>query len=113
MFSIVKVCQAQKFLIVVKGPGEARINSIDFHRLEDLLVTASEDDSINVYDTSRGSLVKTLHSKKYGVANVKFTHSHHAVLYASSKVPLLPTLFPTLLPRGRAPSMPDSPFFLY
>lgn len=27
-----------------------KINSIDFHRKEDLLVTASEDDSVRFYD---------------------------------------------------------------
>lgn len=27
-----------------------KINSLDFHRKEDLLVTASEDDSVRFYD---------------------------------------------------------------
>ena len=27
-----------------------KINSLDFHRKEDLLVTASEDDSVRLYD---------------------------------------------------------------
>ena len=36
----------------------APINSMDFHRTEDLLVTASEDDSLHVYRTSSGELDK-------------------------------------------------------
>ncbi|CAI5501669.1 unnamed protein product [Closterium sp. Naga37s-1] len=60
-----------------------RINSMDFHRTEDLLVTASDDESIRVYDTSNATLVKTIHSRKYGVDQVVFTHHPSAVLYSS------------------------------
>ena len=38
--------------------NEGAINSIDFHRSEDLLVTASDDDSIHVYRTSTGEFDK-------------------------------------------------------
>lgn len=60
-----------------------RINSMDFHRTEDLLVTASDDESIRVYDTANASLVKTIHSRKYGVDQIVFTHHPSAVLYSS------------------------------
>ena len=33
-------------------PQTGRVNSMDFHRTDDLLVTASDDESIRVYDTS-------------------------------------------------------------
>ncbi|GMH41127.1 hypothetical protein BSKO_09037 [Bryopsis sp. KO-2023] len=65
--------------------NKAKINSLDFHRSAELLVTASDDDSINVYDTCGGSHLKTLFSRKYGCHSVSFTHHTNAVLAASSK----------------------------
>jgi len=59
------------------------INSLDFHRTEDLLVTAGDDESIRLYSTTSGLLQKTLHSKKYGVSNLVFTHDANSVLYSS------------------------------
>ena len=41
-----------------------RVNSISFHRTEDLLVSASNDDNIRIYDTNRGKELNTLQSKK-------------------------------------------------
>eukprot|EP00983_Pelagomonas_calceolata_P109195 1159533-Pelagomonas_calceolata.AAC.1 len=38
-------------LAQVLQDNQARINSMDFHRTEDMLVTASDDDSIHVYNT--------------------------------------------------------------
>jgi COMPASS component SWD2 len=32
-----------------------KINSIDFHRTDDLLVTASDDESIRLYDTANAT----------------------------------------------------------
>lgn len=63
----------------------SRINSIDYHRTEDLLVTGADDDSIHVYDTQTGQLKKTVVSRKYGVSSVAFTHHGNAVLFASTK----------------------------
>eukprot|EP00897_Mesotaenium_endlicherianum_P011025 jgi/Mesen1/9951/ME000071S09362 len=60
-----------------------RINSLDFHRTEDLLVTASDDESIRLYNTSSATLVKTIHSRKYGVDQVCFTHHPSSVVYSS------------------------------
>lgn len=33
----------------------AKINSLDFHRTEDLLITASDDESIRLYNISSGT----------------------------------------------------------
>ncbi|BDA44001.1 WD repeat-containing protein 82 [Coccomyxa sp. Obi] len=63
----------------------ARINSLDFHKSEDLLVTAGEDDSIRTYNTQSGTSSKVLFSKKYGVAHICFTHDPQSVIYASTK----------------------------
>ena len=53
---------------------EGRINSLDFHMVEDLLVTAANDDSIVLYDTNSGQQRTVSFSKKYGVRNIVFTH---------------------------------------
>jgi WD40 repeat protein len=64
-----------------------QINSIDFHRTADLLVTASHDDMIYVYDTAQGTRLATeVPSKKYGAQNVVWTHSTEQVVLASNKV---------------------------
>ncbi|CAM6017674.1 unnamed protein product [Sphagnum balticum] len=60
-----------------------KINSIDFHRTDDLLVTASDDESIRLYDTANATLLKTIHSKKYGVDQICFTHHTSSVVYSS------------------------------
>ena len=65
---------------------DAPVNSISFHRTHDLLVTASNDDAIRVYDTYNGLESKTVYSKKYGVANICFAHDPHSVIYSSTKV---------------------------
>lgn len=62
-----------------------RINSIDFHRVQDLALTAGDDDAIHLYDTLTGARKKTCFSKKYGVSNAVFTHHPSAILYASTR----------------------------
>lgn len=64
---------------------QARINSLDFHRVHDLLVTAADDDSIKLYGLETGNVHKMLHSKKYGIAHVRFTHHHESIVFASNK----------------------------
>jgi COMPASS component SWD2 len=49
-------------------------------------VTASNDDGIRVYDTYKGAELNTLQSKKYGVANICYTHDPQSVVYSSTKV---------------------------
>jgi WD40 repeat protein len=66
-----------------------RINSLDFHRTEDLLVTAGDDDSIRTYNIQSGLASKVLFSKKYGVGHIRFTHDPQSVIYASTKVRLV------------------------
>nr|CAG8523623.1 13105_t:CDS:2 [Entrophospora candida] len=61
------------------------ITSIDFDSEGKICVTASEDDSINVYDCPRGRHKKLLLSKKYGVHLTRFTHLSSNILYASTK----------------------------
>ena len=51
-----------------------------------LQVTASDDDSIQLYSLDSGEPIKTLHSKKYGICRVTFSHHHTSVIYASNKV---------------------------
>eukprot|EP00898_Chlorokybus_atmophyticus_P005690 jgi/Chlat1/6121/Chrsp409S05658 len=60
-----------------------RITSLDFHRTEDFLVTTSEDESIHLYNTASGKLVKTVFSKKYGADNIRFTHHSSSVICSS------------------------------
>eukprot|EP00887_Chlorella_sp_A99_P001630 scaffold8.g1630.t1 len=64
---------------------EGRINSLAFHRSQDLLVTAADDDSIRVFDTEQGEQRAMLLSKKYGVANIAYTHDSSSVVYSSNK----------------------------
>ena len=67
---------------------QGRVNSVDFHRSEDLLVTAGEDDAIRLYNTQSGVEIKHLFSKKHGVCNLCYTHAPQAVVHASNKVNL-------------------------
>jgi WD40 repeat protein len=63
------------------------VNSLAFHRTHDLLVTASNDHGIRLYDTQHGIEARDgLYSRKYGVANISFAHDHHSVIYSSTKV---------------------------
>lgn len=64
---------------------QARVNSLDFHRTEDLLISASDDDSIRLYNTATGERAEILFSKKYGVQNICFTHHQAHVIYATRK----------------------------
>ncbi|GAB4813270.1 hypothetical protein N2152v2_000316 [Parachlorella kessleri] len=78
------VLQSFRLGQVFKRDG-ACINSLDFHRTEDLLVTASDDDVIEVYNTQTATVTQRLLSKKYGVANCVFTHDPNSVIYSSNK----------------------------
>lgn len=62
------------------------MNSIDLHRVHDLLVTAGDDDHLHVYDTAEGRHLATIPSLKYGCQNVVWTHSPEKVVFASNKV---------------------------
>ncbi|KNA21543.1 hypothetical protein SOVF_042030 [Spinacia oleracea] len=60
-----------------------QINSIDFHRTSDLLVTASADDSVRLYDIVNAKLLKTTYHKKHGADRICFTHHPSAVVCSS------------------------------
>lgn len=60
-----------------------RISSMDFHRTSNFLVTASDDESIRLYDVTNASCLKTINSKKYGVDLVSFTSHPTTVIYSS------------------------------
>ncbi|KAJ4729281.1 WD repeat-containing protein 82-like [Melia azedarach] len=61
-----------------------KINSLDFHRKDDLLVTASDDDSVRLYDIASAKLIKTTYHKKHGADRVCFTH-HPSSAICSTK----------------------------
>ena len=48
-------------------------------------MTAADDDSIKVFDTEQGVERAMLLSKKYGVANISYTHDPSSVVYSSNK----------------------------
>ncbi|KAM7509167.1 hypothetical protein LguiA_019620 [Lonicera macranthoides] len=60
-----------------------KINSLDFHRTADLLVTACEDDSVRLYDIANAKLLKTTYHKKHGADRICFTHHPSSVLCSS------------------------------
>uniref|UniRef100_A0A0D6R8J9 Anaphase-promoting complex subunit 4 WD40 domain-containing protein n=1 Tax=Araucaria cunninghamii TaxID=56994 RepID=A0A0D6R8J9_ARACU len=62
---------------------KGKISSLDFHRKEDLLVTASHDDSIRLYDTANAVHQKTVYDKKHGVDLISFTHHPSSVICSS------------------------------
>ena len=63
-----------KICLPILQSYEGRINSLDFHHQEDLLVTAADDNSIVLYDANTGQQRTVSFSKKYGVRNIVFTH---------------------------------------
>ncbi|KAG9129903.1 hypothetical protein Leryth_007001 [Lithospermum erythrorhizon] len=61
----------------------SRISSMDFHKTSNFLVTASDDESIRLYDVANAVCLKTINSKKYGVDLVRFTSHPSTVIYSS------------------------------
>jgi COMPASS component SWD2 len=59
------------------------INSIDYSRDGEFLISSSDDESIILYNTLSGQLLTKLYSKKYGVDLIRFTKSKENVIYAS------------------------------
>jgi COMPASS component SWD2 len=60
-----------------------RINALDFYKDGELLITSSDDESMNLYNCTEGKKKKVVYSKKYGVDLVRFTHHQNAVICAS------------------------------
>ena len=63
-----------------------RINSIDFSNSGELLISCSEDDQIVIYDCEKGTQVRTVNSKKYGVDLIHFTHGKNTAIHSSTKI---------------------------
>lgn len=63
-----------------------RINSIDFSPTGDTLITSSDDDSIVIYDCEKGTMRRSLNSKKYGVDLIHYTHAANTAVHSSNKV---------------------------
>ncbi|KAL9261626.1 ANTHESIS POMOTING FACTOR 1-like protein [Drosera capensis] len=62
---------------------DGKINSLDFHRTQDLLITAIDDDSVRIYDTANAKLLKTTYHKKHGADRICFTHHPNSVICSS------------------------------
>lgn len=63
-----------------------RINSLDFSPNGDTLITASDDDSIIIYDCEKGINRRSLNSKKYGVDLIHYTHAANTAIHSSTKL---------------------------
>eukprot|EP00842_Homolaphlyctis_polyrhiza_P005511 jgi/Hompol1/5961/HPOL_004780-RA len=61
------------------------ISSIHFDDDGLSCVTASDDESLRIYDVRNGKLRNTIFSKKYGCALARFTHRQTNIIYASTK----------------------------
>lgn len=59
--------------------------SLDFDDKGEMCVSASDDETIQLWNVKTGRHAKTLYSKKYGVHMVRFTHRSSTVIYASTK----------------------------
>lgn len=68
-----------------KSVNKSHITSLDFDDAGELLITASQDETIQLYNCNQGKHVKTLFSKKYGVHLARFAHSKSCIAYASTK----------------------------
>ncbi|RKO89146.1 WD repeat-containing protein 82, partial [Blyttiomyces helicus] len=69
----------------VFNDNTAQITSLDFDDTGDLLITASDDETLRIYDCLTGTSKGVLNSKKYGCTLARFTHRATSVIYASTK----------------------------
>lgn len=60
-----------------------KINSLDFHRTADLLITACEDNSVRLYDIANAKLLKITNHEKHGADRICFTHHPNSVICSS------------------------------
>ncbi|BGP58512.1 hypothetical protein JCM8202_001176 [Rhodotorula sphaerocarpa] len=82
-----KVVSSFKPAKVFKGHNapQCSFTSLDFDDRGDWLITAGEDESMQLFDVRTGKHQKQLYSKKYGVHLARFTHKSSTVIYASTK----------------------------
>ncbi|KAL2344424.1 hypothetical protein Fmac_005709 [Flemingia macrophylla] len=78
-----EILQSMEVGMAFKDYNGSRISSLDFHRASSYLVTASDDESIRLYEVTGGTCLKTINSKKYGVDLVCFTSHPTTVIYSS------------------------------
>ncbi|CAM9494117.1 unnamed protein product, partial [Heterosigma akashiwo] len=64
--------------------GTSPVTALDFHEDGEFCVTASQDHSITLIDALEGRAKKTIHSKKYGVGCVTYTHHNQSILISSN-----------------------------
>ncbi|KAJ3049082.1 WD repeat-containing protein 82 [Rhizophlyctis rosea] len=69
----------------VFNDNEKHITSLDFDWGGELCITASEDDTMHVYDCQRGVETRLVRSAKYGCHLARFTHKSSTIIYASTK----------------------------
>lgn len=63
-----------------------KINSIDFSQDGTTLISSSNDDAIIIYDCEKGTVKRTLQSKKYGVGLIRQTHTSNTAIHTSNKI---------------------------
>lgn len=63
-----------------------KINSIDFSQDGTTLISSSNDDAIIIYDCEKGTVKRTLQSKKYGVGLIRHTHTTNTAIHTSNKI---------------------------
>ncbi|KAE8705032.1 LOB domain protein 25 [Hibiscus syriacus] len=59
------------------------ISSLDFHRKDDLLVTASEDDSVRLYDIANAKLIKTTIIRN--MVRIEYVYNHPSSVICSTR----------------------------
>lgn len=69
-----------------KQETPTHVTSLDFDDQGEYLVSAGEDETIQVFDIKEGKQTKMVPSKKYGAHLARFTHHSRQVLHASTKV---------------------------
>ena len=62
---------------------EARINSIDFSKDGELLLTAGDDCRVCLYSCQHGTRQHVSQCRKYGVDSARFTHDPLSIIAAS------------------------------
>lgn len=79
--TIVKFRVAKEF-----SENNDKINSIDFSQDGTTLISSSNDDAIIIYDCEKGTVKRTLQSKKYGVGLIRHTPVSNTAIHTSTKI---------------------------
>ena len=62
---------------------QARINSIDFSKDGELLLSSGDDERVYIYSCQHGTQVQASQCRKYGVESARFTHDPYSIIAAS------------------------------